>query len=69
MDTNYNIGVENVVRLGPPLIFILSTYLYITGSISFLVIGGNELRNNIAYVFQEPVIFEKTILENIKFLL
>lgn len=26
-----------------------------------------ELRDNIAYVFQEPVIFEKTILENIKF--
>lgn len=26
-----------------------------------------ELRNNIAYVFQEPVIFDKTILENIKF--
>lgn len=25
-----------------------------------------ELRDNIAYVFQEPVIFEKTILENIK---
>ncbi len=26
-----------------------------------------ELRNNIAYVFQEPVIFNKTILENIQF--
>lgn len=26
-----------------------------------------KLRNNIAYVFQEPVIFEKTIAENIKF--
>lgn len=26
-----------------------------------------ELRNNIAYVFQEPVIFDKTILENIRF--
>lgn len=26
-----------------------------------------ELRKNIAYVFQEPVIFEKTILENIQF--
>lgn len=26
-----------------------------------------ELRNNIAYVFQEPVIFDKTILENIQF--
>ena len=34
MDTNYNIGVENVVKLGPPLIFILSAYLYMTGSIS-----------------------------------
>lgn len=26
-----------------------------------------ELRNNIAYVFQEPVIFQKSILENIRF--
>lgn len=26
-----------------------------------------ELRNNIAYVFQDPVIFNKTILENIQF--
>ena len=26
-----------------------------------------ELRNNIAYVFQEPVIFQKTIIENIQF--
>lgn len=34
MDTSYNIGVENVVKLGPPLIFILSSYLYIIGSIS-----------------------------------
>lgn len=34
MDSNYNIGVENVVKLGPPLIFILSSYLYMIGSIS-----------------------------------
>lgn len=34
IDTNYKIGVENVVKLGPPLIFILSAYLYMTGSIS-----------------------------------
>ena len=34
MDTNYNIGVENVVKLGSPLIFILSSYLYMIGSIS-----------------------------------
>ena len=27
----------------------------------------DELRNNIAYVFQEPVIFNKTIMDNIKF--
>ncbi len=26
-----------------------------------------ELRNNIAYVFQEPIVFDKTILENIRF--
>jgi len=34
MDSNYNIGVENVVKFGPPLIFILSSYLYMIGSIS-----------------------------------
>lgn len=34
MDTNYNIGVENIVKLGPPCIFILSAYLYMLGSIS-----------------------------------
>ncbi len=34
MDTNYNIGVENVVKLGPPFIFILSSYLYMINSIS-----------------------------------
>lgn len=34
IDTNYKIGVENVVKLGPPLIFILSSYLYGIGSIS-----------------------------------
>ncbi len=34
MDANYNIGVENVVKFGPPLIFILSSYLYIIRSIS-----------------------------------
>ncbi len=34
MDTNYNIGVENIVKLGPHCIFILSAYLYMLGSIS-----------------------------------
>lgn len=34
MDSNYNIGVETFVKLGPPLIFILSAYLYMTGNIS-----------------------------------
>lgn len=34
MDSNYNIGVEHVVKLGPPLIFILSSYLYMIKSIS-----------------------------------
>lgn len=34
MDINYQIGVENVVKLGPPLIFILSAFLYMSGSIS-----------------------------------
>ena len=34
MDIYYNIGVENIVRFGPPLIFILSAYLYMANSIS-----------------------------------
>ncbi len=34
IDTNYDIGVESVVKLGPPLIFILSAYLYMAGNIS-----------------------------------
>lgn len=34
IDTNYDIGVESVVKLGPPLIFILSAYLYMVGNIS-----------------------------------
>ena len=34
IDIYYNIGVANVVRFGPPLIFILSAYLYIANSIS-----------------------------------
>ena len=34
MDTGYNTGVENIVKLGPPCIFILSAYLYMLGSIS-----------------------------------
>lgn len=34
MDANYDLTVEHIVKLGPPLIFILSGYLYSLGSIS-----------------------------------
>lgn len=34
MDANYDLTVEHIVKLGPPLIFILSSYLYSLGSIS-----------------------------------
>lgn len=34
IDTNYNIGVENIVKLGSPFIFLLSSYLYMKNSIT-----------------------------------
>lgn len=34
MDANYDLTVEHIVKLGPPLIFVLSGYLYSLGSIS-----------------------------------
>ncbi|MCI8362501.1 MAG: ABC transporter ATP-binding protein [Clostridia bacterium] len=34
MDTSYKLGVENIVKFGPPCIFILGAYLYMLGSIS-----------------------------------
>lgn len=34
MDTSYKLGVENMVKFGPPCIFILGAYLYMLGSIS-----------------------------------
>ena len=34
MDTSYKLGVENIVKFGPPCIFILGSYLYMLGSIT-----------------------------------
>lgn len=34
IDTNYKIGVEHIVKLGPPFIFILSSILYTLGTIT-----------------------------------
>ncbi len=34
IDTNYKIGVEHIVKLGPPFIFILSSILYSLGTIT-----------------------------------
>lgn len=34
MDTSYKLGVENIVKFGPPCIFILGAYLYMLGSIT-----------------------------------
>lgn len=34
IDTSYKLSVDNIVKLGPPLIFILSSFLYTTKSIT-----------------------------------
>lgn len=34
IDTNYNMGVEKIVKLGSPFIFLLSAYLYMKNSIT-----------------------------------
>lgn len=34
IDMNYKLGVENIVKFGPPCIFILGAYLYMLGSIT-----------------------------------
>ena len=34
IDTNYKIGIEHIVKLGPPFIFILSSILYSLGTIT-----------------------------------
>lgn len=60
------VGKTSLVNLLPRFYELSKGSILING-IDYKEYKLNELRNNIAYVFQEPVIFEKTILENIKF--
>lgn len=59
-------GKTSLVNLLPRFYEICNGSILINGT-DYREYKLDELRNNIAYVFQEPVIFEKTILENIKF--
>ncbi len=59
-------GKTSLVNLLPRFYEICKGSILING-IDYRDIQLKELRNHIAYVFQEPVIFEKTILNNIKF--
>lgn len=59
-------GKTSLVNLLPRFYEIYNGSILINGT-DYREYKLDELRNNIAYVFQEPVIFEKTILENIKF--
>lgn len=59
-------GKTSLVNLLPRFYDITNGKIYING-IDYKEYKLEELRNNIAYVFQEPVIFNKTILENIQF--
>ena len=59
-------GKTSLVNLLPRFYDICSGSIFIN-DIDYKEYKLEELRDNIAYVFQEPVIFEKTILENIKF--
>lgn len=59
-------GKTSFVNLLPRFYDICNGNILING-IDYREYKLEELRNNIAYVFQEPVIFERTILENIKF--
>lgn len=58
-------GKTSLVNLLPRLYDISSGSIIING-IDYREYKLKELRKNIAYVFQEPVIFEKSILENIR---
>ena len=58
-------GKTSLVNLLPRFYDIFNGKILIN-NIDYKEYKLEELRNNIAYVFQEPVIFEKTILENIK---
>lgn len=59
-------GKTSLVNLLPRFYDICNGNILING-IDYKEYELGELRNKIAYVFQEPVIFEKTIIENIKF--
>ena len=59
-------GKTSLVNLLPRFYDICNGNIFIN-NIDYREYKLEELRNNIAYVFQEPVIFEKTILENILF--
>ena len=59
-------GKTSLVNLLPRFYNICNGNILING-IDYREIRLNELRKNIAYVFQEPIIFEKTIIDNIKF--
>lgn len=59
-------GKTSLVNLLPRFYDICNGNILING-IDYREYKLEELRNNIAYVFQDPVIFDKTILENIQF--
>ncbi len=59
-------GKTSLVNLLPRFYDIYNGEILING-IDYKKYKLEELRNKIAYVFQEPVIFEKTIIENIRF--
>lgn len=59
-------GKTSLVNLLPRFYDICNGNILINGT-DYREYKLEELRNNIAYVFQEPVIFNKTILENIQF--
>lgn len=59
-------GKTSLVNLLPRFYDLCHGSIFING-LDYKKYQLKELRKNIAYVFQEPVIFEKTILENIQF--
>lgn len=59
------VGKTSLVSLIPRLYEISSGSILINGA-NYMEYSLEELRKNIAYVFQEPVIFEKSILDNIR---
>ncbi len=60
------VGKTSLVNLLPRFYEINKGSILING-VDYREYKLEELRDNIAYVFQEPVIFEKTVLENIQF--